>query len=91
MYQTSPIFQLEAFISREIGIFGNIFLVMLQKLKSGDVVRIKLRKFGNFLIYKKLKKFPIFFLDQKSLNDMLFNSEPKKTFNFLEKSQSKNS
>jgi len=61
MYQTSPIFQLEAFISREIGIFGNIFLVMLQKLKRGDVVRIKLRKFGNFLIYKKLKKFPIFF------------------------------
>jgi len=61
MYQTSPIFQLEAFISREIGIFGNIFLVMLQKLKRGDVVRIKLRKFGNFLIYKKLKKFTIFF------------------------------
>jgi len=50
MYQTSPIFQLEAFISREIGIFGNIFLVMLQKLKRGDIVRIKLRKFGNFLI-----------------------------------------
>jgi len=35
MYQTSPIFQLEAFISREIGIFGNIFLSDATKTKKG--------------------------------------------------------
>jgi len=66
---------------------------MLQKLKRGDVVRIKNEKNLEFFFFinKKTEKIPNFFLDQKSVNDMLFNSEPKKTFNFLEKSQSKNS
>jgi len=49
MYQTSPIFQLEAFISREIGIFGNIFFSDATKTKKRAMLSgLKMRKIWDF-------------------------------------------
>jgi len=53
MYQTSPIFQLEAFISREIGIFGNIFLSDATKTKKGRCCPDQNEKIWEFFNYIK--------------------------------------